>query len=62
MKLASDQVVLHPQPHSFFPFQSSPELVDSILELLHMHVFRNIVYLCNDELDKVGTWFDRFDK
>uniref|UniRef100_A0A1I7USA5 Lipid droplet-associated hydrolase n=1 Tax=Caenorhabditis tropicalis TaxID=1561998 RepID=A0A1I7USA5_9PELO len=32
-----------------------PELVDSISELLHMHVFRNIVHLCNDELEKIGT-------
>ncbi|KAF1748452.1 hypothetical protein GCK72_024919 [Caenorhabditis remanei] len=40
MKLSSDQ---------------SPELVDSLSELLHMNVFRNIVHLCNDELDKIGT-------
>ncbi|CAI2356272.1 unnamed protein product [Caenorhabditis sp. 36 PRJEB53466] len=41
MKLSSDQ--------------STPEFIECVSELLHMHVFRNIVSLCNDELDKIDT-------
>ncbi|CAI5456249.1 unnamed protein product [Caenorhabditis angaria] len=37
------------------PDQSYPELVDSITELLHMHVFRNVLHLFNDELEKINN-------